>query len=236
MKTAAARLLPPLPMNWSVTPLRYASTCFDGKRVPLNVEERSSRRGDYPYWGANGVVDTIDEYLFDEPLVLLGEDGAPFFDKTKPVAFFVNAKIWVNNHIHVLRIAPDFDPRFVTYSLNATDYGPWIEGSTREKLTQDKMGSIPLPTPPLGRQRAIADYLDRETARIDALVAAKGRRAGAAGGEAAGADYPRRHPRPRSGCAAARLRAAVVGGGAGTLGNMESRPLCKGWKRVDPKS
>jgi len=107
--------------------------------------------------------------------VLLGEDGAPFFDKTRPVAFFVNGKIRVNNHIHVLRIAPGFDPRFVMQALNATEYAPWIEGSTRDKLTQDKMGSILIPTPPLRQQRAIADYLDRETARLDGLVAAKER-------------------------------------------------------------
>lgn len=168
-------LLPKLSQHWRATPVRYASVCLDGKRIPLNIEERSNRRGDYPYWGANGVVDYVDGYLFDESLVLLGEDGAPFFDKNKPVAFFATGKIWVNNHMHVLRVNSGFDPRFVTHCLNATDYGPWIEGSTRDKLTQDKMGGIPLPTPPIREQRAIADYLDRETARLDALVAAKER-------------------------------------------------------------
>lgn len=175
MSAESDRLLPRLPAGWITTPVRYATTCLDGKRVPLNVGERSSRQGDYPYWGANGIVDSVDEYLFDEPLVLLGEDGAPFFDKTKPVAFFVSERVWVNNHIHVLRVAPRFDARFVVHALNATDYGSWIEGSTRDKLTQDKMGSILLPTPPLPQQRAIADYLDRETARLDSLVAAKER-------------------------------------------------------------
>ncbi|EXI72977.1 MAG TPA: restriction endonuclease subunit S [Candidatus Accumulibacter phosphatis] len=175
MSAESDRLLPRLPAGWITTPVRYATTCLDGKRVPLNVGERSSRQGDYPYWGANGIVDSVDEYLFDEPLVLLGEDGAPFFDKTKPVAFFVSERVWVNNHIHVLRVAPRFDARFVVHALNATDYGSWIEGSTRDKLTQDKMGSILLPTPPLRQQRAIADYLDHETARLDSLVAAKER-------------------------------------------------------------
>jgi len=173
VSSAAERLLPPLPDGWIATPVRYGSTCLDGKRVPLNAEERTKRQGDYPYWGANGIVDYVDEYLFHEPLVLLGEDGAPFFDKAKPVAFFVDGKIWVNNHIHVLRIDQKLEPRFVVHALNATDFGPWIEGSTRDKLTQDKMGSILLPTPPLTRQRAIAVYLDRETARLEALVAAK---------------------------------------------------------------
>ena len=175
MSPVAEQLAPILPDGWGTTQLRYASTCVDGRRVPLNVEQRSRRQGEHPYWGANGVVDSIDEYLFDEPLVLVGEDGAPFFDSTRPVAFFVTGKIWVNNHIHVLRTGRNFDPRFVTHCLNATDYGPHIEGSTRDKLTQEKMGSIRLPSPPLPQQRAIADYLDRETARLDALLAAKER-------------------------------------------------------------
>ena len=175
MSPVAKQLAPTFLDGWGTMQLRHASTCLDGRRVPLNVEQRSRRQGDYPYWGANGVVDSIDEYLFDEPLVLIGEDGAPFFDSTRPVAFFVTGKIWVNNHIHVLRVGRNFDPRFVTHCLNATDYGPYIEGSTRDKLTQEKMGSIRLPSPPLPHQRAIADYLDRETARLDALVAAKER-------------------------------------------------------------
>lgn len=173
--TRSTHLLPELPSHWTVTPVRYAAECLDGRRVPLNVEERSQRRGEFPYWGANGVVDHIDDYLFDEPLVLLGEDGAPFFDKAKNVAFPVDGKIWVNNHIHVLRIGRNFEPRFVAYCLNAADYGPWVEGSTRDKLTQEKMGSIPLPTPPLDEQSTIADCLDEETSRLRALITAKER-------------------------------------------------------------
>jgi len=135
-------ILPELPRNWQSIPVRYLSECLDGKRVPLNIDERSSRKGEFPYWGANGVVDYVDDYLFYEKLVLVGEDGAPFFDKDKPVAFVVEDKVWVNNHIHVLRIKPEHEARYITHCLNATDYGPWIEGSTRDKLTQDKLNSI----------------------------------------------------------------------------------------------
>ena len=86
------KLAPRTPHLWGTTQLRYAGTCLDGRRIPLNVEQRSRRKGDYPYWGANGIVDTIDDCLFDEPLVLVGEDGAPFFDSTRPVAFYVIGK------------------------------------------------------------------------------------------------------------------------------------------------
>ncbi|MCC7003197.1 MAG: restriction endonuclease subunit S [Gemmatimonadaceae bacterium] len=164
-----------MPPTWRATPVRYATICLDGRRVPLNGDERGRRQGEFPYWGANGVVDVIDDFIFDEPLVLLGEDGAPFFDKSKSVAFFVTGRIWVNNHIHVLRTEPGFEPRFVAYALNATDYTPWIEGSTRDKLTQDKMGSILLPTPPLAEQQSIANFLDKESTRIEGLLAAKQR-------------------------------------------------------------
>lgn len=175
MSVRGTHLLPKLPPAWRATPVRYATTCLDGRRVPLNGDERGRRQGDFPYWGANGVVDAIDDFIFDEPLVLLGEDGAPFFDKSKSVAFFVTGRIWVNNHIHVLRTEPGFEPRFVAYALNATDYTPWIEGSTRDKLTQDKMGSILLPTPTLAEQQTIANFLDKESTRTDGLLAAKQR-------------------------------------------------------------
>ncbi len=175
MSVRVTHLLPKLPPAWRATPVRYATTCLDGRRVPLNGDERGRRQGEFPYWGANGVVDAIDAFIFDEPLVLLGEDGAPFFDKGKSVAFFVTGRIWVNNHIHVLRTEPGFEPRFVAYALNATDYTPWIEGSTRDKLTQDKMGSILLPTPPLAEQQSIANFLDKESTQIDGLLATKQR-------------------------------------------------------------
>lgn len=148
--------------------LRRFVECLDGRRIPLNSEERSEIPGDYPYWGANGVVDTVGEYLFDEDLVLLGEDGAPFDVPGRDVAFRVDGKVWVNNHIHVLRPTPTTDPQFLAYALNAVDWMPLVSGATRLKLTQDDMMRARIPAWALDEQRPIADYLDTETARIDA--------------------------------------------------------------------
>lgn len=162
--------LPPrkrLPDHWVLRPLKSVTRCLDGRRVPVAAEHRTG--GPYPYYGANGIVDWVDDYLFDEPLVLLGEDGAPFFDRNASVAYYVEGKVWVNNHSHVLR-ATGVDPRFLVYVLNATDYALHVTGSTRDKLTQADMASIPVPLPPLPEQGAIAAFLSRETARIDALV------------------------------------------------------------------
>ena len=141
----------------------------------MNRAERSDIQGPFPYWGANGIVDRVNDFLFDEELVLVGEDGAPFHDPLQDVAFRVTDKVWVNNHIHVLRPSPDVDSRFLTYALNATDWPLYISGSTRDKLTQDDMMEVELWLPDLDIQRAIADHLDTETARIDALIEKKQR-------------------------------------------------------------
>ena len=164
-------------MSWSFVPLRRWVTCLDGGRIPLNAAERAEMFGAVPYWGANGIVDFVSGSLFDERLVLLGEDGAPFFDKSKPVAFVSEGPVWPNNHIHVLRPNRDIDARFLTYALNVQDYAAVISGSTRDKLTQADMSGMLLPAPPLASQRAIADFLDAEVSRIDEVHAARSQQA-----------------------------------------------------------
>lgn len=153
------------------THLRWLCQNLDFLRVPLNATERAERQGNVPYWGANGVVDYVDEALVDEPVVLIGEDGAPFFERYHEVAFCTDGKIWPNNHIHILR--PNrhimYD-RFLCYFLNHVDYAKYVNGSTRDKLTQAQLGSITINYPGLENQKAIADFLDRETARIDQLI------------------------------------------------------------------
>ena len=164
-----------IPAHWEVTRLGRISECLDGQRVPLNAEQRGGMQGEFPYWGANSIVDYIDRWLFDEELVLLGEDGAPFFDRNREVAFTVNGKVWVNNHAHVLRPRSQVHAPFLSSVLNCVDYAAFIDGTTRDKLTQGDMNVIPIQVPPLPEQRAIAAFLDLETAKIDSLVAKKER-------------------------------------------------------------
>jgi type I restriction enzyme S subunit len=140
--------------------LRRCVRCLDGRRIPLNAEARAERSGPFPYWGAGNVVDHIDDYLFDEVLVLLGEDGAPFFDKARDVAFYVEGRVWVNNHIHVLRPNSSWLPRYLVHMLNAVDYGAYITGSTRDKLTQAEMNDIRLPATPVEDQHRIVEQLE----------------------------------------------------------------------------
>jgi len=157
-----------------LTNLRWLTQNLDSVRVPLNATERAKKQGDVPYWGANGVVDYVDSSLVDEPVILIGEDGAPFFERDKDVAFCVEGNIWPNNHIHILR--PNrriINDRFICYFLNQVEYANYINGSTRDKLTQAQLGSITIRYPDLETQKAIADYLDRETVRIDLLIEKK---------------------------------------------------------------
>jgi type I restriction enzyme S subunit len=174
-KESGVEWLGRVPEHWAEGSLRHFTTRLDGERIPLNRETRSEMKGDIPYWGAGGIVDSIDSYLFDEKLVLLGEDGAPFFDRFRPVAFVTEGKVWINNHIHVLRVASSIRHVWLMHCLNIVEYQAFIDGSTRDKLTQDDMKTIPVVFPSTHEQDQILRFLDRETARIDGLIEKKQR-------------------------------------------------------------
>jgi type I restriction enzyme, S subunit len=133
-----------LALEYGTIPLRYLVKCLDGARVPLSSEERGGREGPIPYYGASRIVDWIDSHIFNETLVLLGEDGAQLGDPRYEIAQVVSGKIWVNNHAHVLRPI-SVDPNFLTLLLNTFDRIQFISGGTREKITQDDMNRIPVP-------------------------------------------------------------------------------------------
>lgn len=163
-----------VPTGWEVKKIKYCTLCYDGKRIP--IEGASRVEGIYPYWGAGNIVDYVDDYIFDEELVLLGEDGAQFFNRLKPVAFLVNEKIWVNNHIHVLKAKCNMSASFLRHALNCIDYAEYITGSVLTKLTQSTMNSLVIPIPPFSEQTAIAEYLDAKCAKIDNVVAIQKKR------------------------------------------------------------
>lgn len=170
MKDSGVEWIGEIPEGWVISKIRYIVYCLDGKRVPLSAEQRGEMQGDIPYWGANCVIDYVNDWLIDDEVVLLGEDGAPFFDKTKRVAFYSHEKIWPNNHVHVLKPLDKIEARFLAYYLNIVDYTNYINGSTRDKLTQSAMKEIPIQLPPKEEQIAIADFLDQKTNEIDNLI------------------------------------------------------------------
>ena len=160
-----------IPKDWKILKLKHLTRCLDGQRIPLNAIERGEKKGNIPYWGANKIVDYVDDWIFYEQLILLGEDGAPFFDPNKDVAFLVNGKIWPNNHVHVLRPFKKLvNPTFLTYAINCTDFSLYISGSTRDKLNQSDMDNICIRFCSQAEQTQIANFLDHETAKIDSLI------------------------------------------------------------------
>jgi type I restriction enzyme S subunit len=165
-----------IPSHWSIIKTNIITKNLDGKRIPLNSEERGNMEGDYPYWGSNGIVDYINNFIFNEEIVLVGEDGSPFFDKLRDVSFYVNEPVWVNNHIHILKPKNKILPKFLTHSFNCVDYKEFITGSTRDKLTQSDLKRIPHCVPPIHEQEQIVKYLDEKTSIIDKLISNKERK------------------------------------------------------------
>lgn len=154
-----------LPTGWIKTVLTEAISLHDNLRIPLNVHERSGKKGAHPYYGANGQVDSIDEYLFDGEYVLLAEDGGHFEKPDKGVAYIADGKFWVNNHAHVLSGLAGVPNQFIKHQLNNINWMPYVGGSTRLKLTQTKMKTVPFLLPPIKEQKRIADKIDALFAR-----------------------------------------------------------------------
>jgi len=161
--------------GWLEVVLEEIVDILDSQRAPLNSYEREKRISGkstdqlFPYYGATGQAGYVDDYIFDESLVLLGEDGVPFFDPLRHKAYRVEGKCWVNNHAHVLRAKSGVsDGRYIASYLNSFDYTGFVSGTTRLKLTQAAMRTIPVPLPPLNEQKRIADKLDALLAQVDA--------------------------------------------------------------------
>jgi type I restriction enzyme S subunit len=134
-------------LNWTTAKLEDIADILDSQRVPINSKEREGRQGKVPYYGATGQVGWIDDFLFDEELVLLGEDGAPFFDASKQKAYIIRGKSWVNNHAHVLRSRSGIPSTYLKYFLDIVDYHGFVSGTTRAKLNQAEMRSRAANTP-----------------------------------------------------------------------------------------
>ena len=158
-----------IPENWCWVYLTGGfAECLDSFRKPINATERVSRKGDIPYYGATGQVGWINDFLTDEQLVLVGEDGAPFLDLLKDKAYIIKGKAWVNNHAHVLRsYFGNIGNYYLLHYLNCFDYTNYVNGTTRLKLTQANMNRIPVPLSPLKEQGRIVDRIESIFSKLD---------------------------------------------------------------------
>jgi len=132
----------PLAKGWQWIQLGQYVENLDGRRVPVSQKEREARRGDFPYYGASGVIDSIDGHTHDGEFVLIGEDGANLLTRSKPIAFQAKGKIWVNNHAHVLRCKPGYSNAYLAYYINSIDLSPYVTGTAQPKLSQSMMNKI----------------------------------------------------------------------------------------------
>lgn len=166
-----------LPEGWMVVPLEIVVDILDSMRIPVNNTERQARIAGkqenelFPYYGAMGEIGKIDSYLFDEELIALGEDGVPFLDASKPKAYLISGKSWVNNHAHVLRSNELSTNKFLLYFLNQLDYHDYVNGGTRLKLTQQNLRRIPVVISSLPEQKIIAEKLDSLLAQVESTKA-----------------------------------------------------------------
>ncbi len=155
--------------GWELLTIKECCDILDSRRKPITKSKRES--GAIPYYGATGLLDYVKDYIFDEPLVLLGEDGAKW-GAGECSAYRIEGKSWVNNHAHALRprreVISDY---WLIYFLNYSNLQSYITGVTVPKLNQEKMCSISVPIPPLSEQLSIVDYLDSAFAKIDAMKA-----------------------------------------------------------------
>lgn len=156
--------------NYKIQWKKLGEICdnMDKLRKPVTASTRIS--GIYPYYGASGVVDYVNNYIFDGSYLLISEDGANLLARSTPIAFSIYGKTWVNNHAHVLHFNSDVTRKFVEYFINNLDISKYVSGGAQPKLNQKKLNSIPIPIPPLELQEKIVAILDRFETLVNDLT------------------------------------------------------------------
>lgn len=154
--------------GWEEKALGKICKNLDSKRVPITKSKRIA--GDIPYYGASGIVDYVADYLFDEDLLLVSEDGANLLARTYPIAFSISGKTWVNNHAHALRFANMTSQNFVEYYLNSIKLDDFVSGMAQPKLNQAKLNSIPVPFPSIDIQEKTILILDSLNEAIESIT------------------------------------------------------------------
>jgi len=147
-----------LPKGWEMKILDQVSENLDSRRVPITKQKRNS--GDIPYYGASGIVDYVSDYLFNENILCVSEDGANLLARTYPIAFSVSGKCWVNNHAHVLKFDNLITQNYVEYYLNSIRLEDFVSGMAQPKLNQSMLNKIQIPIPSIEEQQRIVAKLD----------------------------------------------------------------------------
>jgi restriction endonuclease S subunit len=151
--------------EWEKVKLPFISENYDNKRKPVTKSNRSS--GQYPYYGASGIVDYVEDYIFDGDYLLISEDGANLLARSTPIAFSVSGKSWVNNHAHILKFKNDSTQKFVETYINQIDISNFVTGAAQPKLNQQALNTIEIPLPALEIQKQIVDKIETERVLVE---------------------------------------------------------------------
>jgi len=170
MKDSGIEWIGEIPEGWETCRIKNVVTCHDEWREPISADKRESSLKLYDYYGASGVIDTIDNYNVDSTVLLIGEDGANLRLRNLPLVYRASGKFWVNNHAHILVVPPRNDYSFIAHLLESGDFTNYITGSAQPKLSQFNLMRFPIAIPSLDEQKHISNYLDIECSRIDAML------------------------------------------------------------------
>ena len=170
MKDSGIDWLGEIPAHWEVKKLKHVFKSKNSIRIPLSSEERGKMDSKiYDYYGASGVIDKVENYLFDEELILIGEDGANLLTRSKRLAFIASGKYWVNNHAHIIKPKKG-NIYYLCELLEMLDYSIWVTGSAQPKLTQEALMSIQLFEPPNNEQDEIYEFIRAESDKINSII------------------------------------------------------------------
>jgi len=146
-----------IPKEWEVKRLGEICTFLDSQRIPIKDADRGKMQGKYPYYGASGIIDYVNDYIFDDDLILLGEDGANIIMRSTPLAFLVSGKVWINNHAHVLKTKSGFSRYYVCNYLESLSYDKYNTGTAQPKLNREVCEKIPVLLPPKKEQNRLSE-------------------------------------------------------------------------------
>lgn len=171
LKSSGVAWLGDVPEHWEVSRVKAEFQCLNRRRVPLSATERGAMSLQrYDYYGASGVIDKVDDYLFDDDLLLIAEDGANLVLRNLPLAIIAHGRFWVNNHAHILKPKRG-NLDYLSAVMETINYQPWISGAAQPKLTQDRLMCITLAVPPRNEQDRVIEVMQDETSALRGTIA-----------------------------------------------------------------
>ncbi len=170
LKPSGVEWIGDIPANWELSRVKREFRCLNNQRIPLSATERGAMKQRlYDYYGASGIIDKVDDYIYDDELLLIAEDGANLVLRNLQLAIIARGKFWVNNHAHILK--PKIgNIEFLAHCLEQINYLPWISGAAQPKLTKDRLMAIYIAVPSRKEQDEIVEFIKQNTATIDYTI------------------------------------------------------------------